>query len=376
MMDKFEDLRPYYDSEIQPAMQRIADSPYLPVMAKFVFPDREVPEVRELLLKIRTVEDFQFQVMYYFNKTIIDQSIDKFSYSGVDQLDPAKSYLFVSNHRDIVLDSSLLQYLFYENGLRTTEITFGSNLMISQLVIDIGKSNKMFKVIRGGSIRDFYNNSMHLSEYIRHTITEKKESVWIAQRNGRTKNGNDATDQGIIKMFCMSGAADLLRSTDELQIVPIAVSYEIEPCDAFKTKELYLSRDGKPYVKKEDEDFWSILTGLTQYKGNVHFSICEPLHHEELALIAKNYPNEFHKRIALLIDRRIYGNYKLYENNYIAHDIRSGKNAYRTHYSAEAKEQFIERKKQILNQIEGDKALLDALFLGIYANPVDKSETK
>ena len=376
MMDKFEDLRPYYESEISPAMQRIADSSYLPVMAKFIFPDKEVAEVRDLLLKIKTIDEFQFQVMYYFNKTVVEQTIGEFTCSGIEQLDLNKSYLFISNHRDIVLDSSLMQYLFYENGLRTTEITFGSNLMSSQLVVDIGKSNKMFKVVRGGSIRDFYKNSMHLSEYIRYTITEKKESIWIAQRNGRTKDGSDATDQGIIKMFCMSNTDHAVHSADELNIVPVAVSYGVEPCDIFKTRELYLSRNGKAYVKKEGEDVQSILTGITQYKGNVHFSICKPICREELDFIAKNYPNEFHKKIALLIDERIYANYKLHNNNYIAHDIRSGKDIYKSCYSAEEKERFIDRKKQMLEQIDGNKEILESIFLGIYANPVDKSEMK
>lgn len=373
MMDKFDDLRPYEISEIPQAMQRIAESPYLPEMAKFVFPDKKIDEVRSLLLKIQTVDDFQFQVMYYFNKSVIDRSINQITCSGLEYLDPQKNYLFVSNHRDIVLDSSLMQYLFYLNGLRTTEITFGSNLMSSQLVIDIGKSNKMFKVIRGGSIRDFYKNSKHLSEYIRYTITEKRESIWIAQRNGRTKNGNDATDQGIIKMFCMSGTNDIVASLNELCIVPLAISYEVEPCDILKTKELYLSHGGKEYVKKEGEDFHSILTGITQYKGNVHFSVCEPLKHEELDLIAKDFPNEFHKKVALLIDKRIYKNYKLHRNNYIAHDIRSKTENYSTHYTAEEKERFLLRYKQMLEAIDGEESILAAIFLGIYANPVDKS---
>jgi len=374
MMDKFDDLRPYYVSEIPSAMQRIAESPYLPEMAKFVFPDKEIDEVRNLLQNIQTVDDFQFQVMYYFNQSVINRSIKEFTYNGVEYLDPQQNYLFVSNHRDIVLDSALMQYLFYLNGLRTTEITFGSNLMSSQLAIDIGRSNKMFKVVRGGNIRDFYKNSLHLSEYIRHTITEKKESIWIAQRNGRTKDGNDATDQGIIKMFCMSGTKDMVASLNDLHIVPVAVSYEIEPCDILKTRELYLSHDGREYVKKEGEDFHSILTGITQYKGNVHFSICEPVKHDELSRIAEEYPNEFHKKVALLIDQRIYMNYKLQRNNYIAHDIRSGKDTYKMYYTAEEKDTFLERRKRMLKEIGGDESILDAIFLGIYANPVNKSE--
>ena len=373
MMDNFDDLRPYYDSEISSAMQRIAGSPYLAAMTNFVFPDKTVNEVREMLLNIHTIEEFQFQVMYYFNKSVINNSIRNFTFSGIERLDPEKSYLFVSNHRDIVLDSSLMQLMLYQSELRTSEITFGSNLMTSQLIIDIGKSNKMFKVVRGGSIRDFYKNSMRLSEYIRHTISQKKESIWIAQRNGRTKNGNDATDQGIIKMFCMSEPASLINALSLLNIVPVAISYEVEPCDILKTRELYLSRNGQKYVKEDGEDFNSILTGIIQQKGNVHISICEPVSLNDLNLIAENYPAEYHKKVASLIDKRICGEYKLHSNNYIAHDIRSGKETYQIYYTLEEKERFIQRYEQMLQQVAGEKEVLRSLFLGIYANPVDNS---
>lgn len=374
MMDNFDDLRPYFDSEISLAMKRIVSSPYLAAMTNFVFPDKTVSEVREMLLNIRTIEEFQFQVMYYFNKSVINNSIRNFTFSGIDRLDPGKCYLFVSNHRDIVLDSSLMQLMLYQNGLRTTEITFGSNLMTSQLVIDIGKSNKMFKVVRGGSIRDFYKNSMRLSEYIRYTISQKKESIWIAQRNGRTKNGNDATDQGIIKMFCMSEPASLINALGMLNIVPVAISYEVEPCDILKTRELYLSRNGQKYIKEDGEDFNSILTGIIQQKGNVHISVCEPVSTDDLTFIAENYPAEYHKKVASLIDKRIYGDYKLHSNNYIAHDIRSGKDTYQAYYRSEEKERFIQRCEQMLQQVAGEKEVLRSLFLGIYANPVDNSQ--
>jgi len=240
MIHNFDDIRPYIDAEIPAAMKRIAESEYLPNIYKFVFPDKKLNEVKEMLLGYKNIHDFQVGVMHRFNKQVITQTINKFSCSGFHYLDPKKNYLFVSNHRDIVLDSSLLQSALHNEGFRTTEITFGSNLMNPQLVVDIGKSNKMFKVIRGGNAREFYNNSTYLSEYIRFTLTKKGESIWIAQRNGRTKDGNDATDQGIIRMFCMSHKYDLIEAIDELNIVPVAVSYQWEPCDMFKTKELYL----------------------------------------------------------------------------------------------------------------------------------------
>jgi len=265
-----------------------------------------------------------------------------------------------------------LQQVFHINGFPTTEITFGSNLMSSQLVIDIGKSNKMFKVARGGNAREFYENLLHLSEYIRYTITEKGESIWIAQRNGRTKDGNDATDQGIIKMFGMSNTHDLVKSIEELNIVPIAVSYQWESCDMLKTRELYLSRDGAKYVKQKDEDLISILTGITQQKGNVHFSLCKPLEKEEYIEFANESPNKFYKNITNLIDERIYSNYKLWNTNYIAHDILHKKSAFSTFYSNSDREKFVEYMNNGLSLLDGDRSELQEIFLKIYANPVNK----
>ena len=366
----FDDIRPYTDAEIPAAMKRIAESEYLPQIAKFIFPEKEINDVKAMLLGYKTIFDFQLGVMHKFNKQVIKQTIKNFTYSGFENLNSTKNYLFVSNHRDIVLDSSLLQSALYNEGFRPTEITFGSNLMSSQLVIDIGRSNKMFKVVRGGNAREFYKNTLHLSEYIRYAITQKGESVWIAQRNGRTKDGNDATDQGIIRMFCMSNKHDLVKSIKELNIVPVAVSYQWEPCDMFKTRELELSRDGIKYVKQKDEDFISILTGITQQKGNVHFSLCKPIEEEEYI----DFSNQFYKNIAHLIDKRIYSNYKLWNTNYIAHDICSEINKYALHYTLEEKEQFMQRLCQIQNQIDGDKDVIRAIYLGIYANPVDNYE--
>ncbi|MDR1675835.1 MAG: acyltransferase [Tannerella sp.] len=370
----FDDLRPYYQPEIAPAMRRIAGSEHLPVMAAFIFPEKTVDELRNILSNIRTTDEFQSGIMHRFNQEVIRKSANTFTCDGLEHLDPEKRYLFISNHRDIMLDSSLLQTVFLAHGFRTTEITFGSNLMCSQLVIDIGKSNKMFTVFRGGSPRDFYRNSMHLSEYIRHTVTQKKESVWIAQRNGRTKDGNDATDRGIVKMFCMSDSSDLPRSIHELHPVPVAISYQIESCDILKTRELYLSRNGRKYVKRPDEDLASILTGITQPKGNIHICICEPLREKELRAMNYQCPNEFHTSVASLIDRRIYRGYKLHSNNYIAHDIRSGHDTYAAHYTPEEKAWFLARYEQMLQQIEGDESALRSIFLGIYANSVDNCE--
>ena len=373
MQHKFDDIRPYNTSEIPPAMQRIAANEHFGMLSNYIFPDRDVDDVRDMILNIRTTDEFQIKVMYYVNQQIARRSITDLTIDGLDQLNPLTNYLFVSNHRDIMLDSSLLQYLLHRNGFRTTEITFGSNLMSSQLVIDIGKANKMFKVIRSSNIREFLKNSLHLSEYLRYTIMEKGESIWIAQRNGRTKNGYDATDQGIIKMFCMSKPSDLPLAIDELHIVPLAISYQIESCDILKTRELFLTQNGEKYVKHPLEDLNSILTGIQQPKGYVHLSFCKPVTSEVFDFDHK-IPNEFYKNVAALIDKRIYRSYKLFNNNYIAHDLRSGKDTFSAYYTKDEKETFVSRCRYMLEQIAGDKDRLRSIFLSIYANPVDNHE--
>lgn len=367
---KFDDIRPYYDEEIPAAMNRIVNSNFMALLSSYVYPDRPLKEVKEMMLGFRTIRDFQLEVMKSVNEQVIARSTTAFTYHGIEHLDRNKNYLFVSNHRDIVLDSCLMQYILYKNGHETTQITFGANLMSSPLVIDIGKSNKMFRVERGGNMKDFYMSSLHLSEYIRHVITEQHESVWIAQRNGRTKDGIDATDQGIIKMFCLSCQDDKIGALDELHIVPVSVSYEWESCDILKALELYESRNAK-YIKKPGEDLNSILTGIMQQKGRVHIQLCEPVTEEELMAYDHLTNNEYHKVVAGLLDSRINSAYRLWPNNYIAHDIRYGSKAFCAFYTPEEREAFEARLAQLEKYEDWDVDQLKDIFLGIYSNPVE-----
>lgn len=369
--DKFDDLRPFIADEIPAAMQRIADSEAFDVLSRYVFPDRDVDEVRRMVRAIRTTDEFQLRVMYYVNLQIIRRSITHLTVDGLDGLDPAERYLFVSNHRDIMLDSALLQYMLHEAGHRTTEITFGSNLMQGEPAISIGRANKMFKVVRGSNVHDFLADSRHLSEYIRHTLLEKRESIWIAQRNGRTKDGNDQTDRGIVKMFALSDRTDPVRAIRDLRIVPVAVSYQMEPCDILKTRELYLSRGGRKYVKQPGEDLHSILTGILQQKGHVHMSFGRPLDDALPDAVEARHTNAFYRTVADEIDQQIHRNYRLFDNNFIAHDLRSGKSTYADRYTPEARAAFESRLQQMLQEIDGDPDILTDIFLGIYANPVE-----
>ena len=366
---KFDDIRPYRDDEIPAAMQRIASNRSFPLVAQFVYPDLTVEEAADKVRGFKTTYDFQYGAMIPLNQQVIEGTITEFTLGGAEKLDTSKRYLYISNHRDIVLDSCILMYALHLEGHDTGEITFGSNLMQGELVIDIGKSNKMFRVDRGRNPRELYTTSVHLSEYIRYAITERHQSVWIAQRNGRTKDGIDRTDQGVIKMFGMSGPRDRVDALDELNIVPVSVSYEWESCDILKALELYETRKGEPYIKKPGEDLNSILTGIMQDKGRVHFQICDPLRREELEALS-DVPNvQFHREVAQIIDKRICSNYHLFPNAYIAHDLRYGNTHYADRYTKDEYDAFVNHMAE-LNKYSDDPALGD-IFLGIYSNPIE-----
>lgn len=371
--NSFEDLRPYQDDEINPAMNRIADSPYFISLMSWLYSGDVLQKKLSEFRNIQSVKEFQMRMMDSAIKSIVGKTTDGFTCHGLERLDPESSYLFVSNHRDIVLDSALLQIALVSHGFDTTEITFGSNLMQGDIVIDIGKSNKMFKVIRGGNPRDFYRNSVYLSRYIRHVLMSKKQSVWIAQRNGRTKNGHDSTDQGLVKMFALSGGNHLVENIEELHIVPVAVSYQYETCDNLKARELYLSRDHK-YLKAPGEDLHSILTGITEPKGHVHMEVTAPLKYSELKELEKLEKNEFFNGVARLIDKRIYEGYKLWNTNYIAYDMLYHTFNYADYYTREEYREFAERMHERLSCFEGDLIELMNLYLKIYACPVCNQE--
>ncbi len=369
---KFDDIRPYYEEEIPEAMQRIAGSDAFPLLASYVYPECTIEEVRQRVRSFKTVSEFQKDTMCRVNEQIIARSITEFSVSGLERLSPDEHYLYVSNHRDIMLDASLLEYYLLTHGFDTTEITFGANLMMNPVVIDVGKSNKMFKVARpGNDLKEFYRNSLHLSEYLRYTLLEKGQSVWIAQRNGRTKDGTDRTDHGIIKMFCMSEQKDKIKALADLKMVPVSISYEWEPCDVLKALELYASQFTR-YTKKPGEDLNSILTGILQHKGRVHIALCQPIRLAELSAFDRQTSNEYHKSVSHLLDSRINTAYRLYPNNYIAHDMLYGNTRYKSMYTEDEYNTF-SRHLQKLDRYEEtcDLERLREIFIGIYSNPVD-----
>ena len=369
-MSNFDDIRPYYPEEIPAATQRLANSEAIPAIARFLGVSPAM--LRERIRGIKTVSEFQLGLLRDVIEILLKKTTTGLEWSGMENISEKKPYLFVSNHRDIVLDAMFLQYILCDAGQNTCQITFGSNLMSHPFVIDFGKVNKMFRTERGGTPKEFYNSMLHMSEYMRHVITEEHESVWIAQRNGRTKDGIDATDPAIIKMFGMSRRDDRVVSLAELNIVPVAVSYEWESCDKLKALELYLTRKNGHYEKKPGEDLNSILTGIMQPKGHVHFHICPVVSEDDLKALNDCPSGEFYKRVAELMDRRINPHFYLNPNNYIAHDLRSGTDTYAEHYTAEQKDAFIKYMDWMNEYPDMNREELTEIFLGIYANPIEQ----
>ncbi len=366
----FDDMRPYHDAEVSAALARIATDPLFTKLGKYIW-----PEVAEEILvakakKIHSVLDFQLQFMHPAIRSIVDRSTDGLSYSGLENLNKEASYLFIANHRDILLDSALLQIILVENNFKTSEITFGNNLMETEFITDFGKLNRMFTVLREGTGRELYDISKKLSAYIRHTIIDKRVSVWIAQRSGRTKDGYDQTQTGLLKMLNMSGVGELFENFSELKIVPLTLSYEYEPCDKLKVQELYLSSLHTQYKKSQGEDLTNIITGIVEPKGRIHLVFGKPINPALGQLTPLKNENEKIKKLAALIDQQIYENYKLWPVNYIAGDLLEKNSRFATHYSAAEKEKFQKHFSAKLENLDGDKEGLLNLYLKIYANPV------
>ena len=350
-----------------------------PVISKYLFPDLPAATLSHMLRGIGSVDQFQDEIMYAVVEAVIAKTSAGLTWRGIEHLKSQgdKKFLIISNHRDIVLDPALIQYMLKQNGLPTTEICVGSNLLGSKLVEDLMRSNRMVKVIRGIGARKLYWSSQRLSHYIRESICSGRASIWIAQREGRTKNGLDATEQGILKMLELSGEGNFEEDFRSLQIIPVSISYEYESCDSRKAREVLLRREG-PYVKRPKEDLHSILTGIRQQKGHIHLEVGEPLTAEEIAAAAQAGGNERYTMLREALDRRILSGYRLWKTNYIAHDLLHGSDRWATAgvYTADERQQFEKYMAHKLGKLERrlDQSALREIFLGIYAGPVTVRE--
>lgn len=371
-----EDIRPFTDEEAKVALAKVARHPMVGVLSKYLFPNEPVNTLRKMLKSIDSVDEFQSAIMSKAVEWVIKNTVDTFTYDGIENIQNIDGkFLAVSNHRDIILDPAFTQYVLWSNKLPLTEICVGDNLLSDPVVEGLLRSNRMIKVLRGISARELYLSSQVLSRYIRETIVSGKSSVWIAQRQGRTKDGADITEQGLLKMFDMSGEKDFKSNFMELNIVPLCISYEYEPCDFKKAREILISRTEK-YVKKKNEDMHSILTGIRQQKGHVHLHIGRPLTEEEIEMASHCDKNDRYQWIRHAADRRVIEGYKLWKTNYIAYDLVFGVNKYSMYYNDADVEAFKAYTEHKLKKAERglDKDGLRDIFWRIYANPIVSKE--
>ncbi|MBE6236059.1 MAG: acyltransferase [Bacteroidales bacterium] len=374
-LSEFESISPYTDAEASEALGKLADYPLVGQFSQQFFPEESPDFLKNVLKSIRTIDQFQVLVMQKFVRWVIDHKAHNFSYDGIANVSSEKKFLALSNHRDIILDPAITQLILHTNGLPMTEIAVGDNLITNKAIEYLIRSNRMIKVVRGISARELYLSSQLLSKYIRLNITEGRSSIWLAQRQGRTKNGYDITEQGLLKMLDMSGSNDFQQNFMELNITPMSISYEIEPCDILKARELVISRKHK-YVKKDGEDLNSIVVGIMQDKGNIHLNIGKPLTEDEIAEAAKCDKNDRYQLIRHAVDVRVIEGYKLWKNNYIAYDIANHSFKYAEHYGQEDVEKFVSYMEHQLDTVEKEinREDLRRIFLDIYANPVVTKE--
>ena len=375
-LTEFSDIAPFTDEEADAALTRLSNHPNTKWVSKFIFPDKPESFLAEVLRNIHTVDQFQSVVMAKAIQWVIDTSMTDFTYEGIENLKALDGkFLAMSNHRDIILDPALFQIILQQNHLPETQICVGDNLLKFKSVELLIRSNRMIKVIRGISARELYLSSQLLSRYIRETVTSGTSSVWIAQRQGRTKDGWDTTEQGLLKMLDMSGTKDFVQNFLDLNIVPMSISYEYEPCDIMKARELLISRTQK-YVKGETEDLESIMTGIRQPKGHVHLTIGKPLTEEEIREASLCDKNDRYQQIRHAVDRRVIEGYKLWKTNYMAYDLVNDTDKYAVEYTSEDMEAFKSYIARQFMRVEPNlnRQDLAEILLRIYSNPVQAKE--
>ena len=371
-LNEFTDISPYTDAEAVEALGKLADHPAVVEVSKAIFPDKEPEFLRKILKSVKSIDEFQVLVMNKAVEWVLSTTAHNFSYDGIGNLKKINGkFLAMSNHRDIILDPAITQVVLYRNAIPMTEIAVGSNLLTNKYIEYLIRSNRMIKVIRGINARQLYLSSQVLSKYIRECITSGRSSIWIAQREGRAKDGIDTTEQGLLKMLDMSGTADFTTNFEELNIVPLSISYEYEPCDILKARERLISRTQK-YVKGSREDLISIMTGIEQQKGNIHLNIGSPLTHDEIEAASCCNKNDRYQAIRHAVDVRIIEGYKLWKTNYIGYDMVNHTFKYRDKYTPEDVAQFTDYVEHQIDKVENSlcRADLRDIFLRIYANPV------
>ncbi|WP_029271600.1 1-acyl-sn-glycerol-3-phosphate acyltransferase [Flavobacterium sp. KJJ] len=368
-MQKFDAIRPFYDSEINEALHDVVNHPMMKTMMNFTFPEVEDEVWKDQLKKTHSIRDFQCNFIYNTIQKVLEKSSEGLTTSGFDKLEKNTSYLFISNHRDILLDTTLLNVCLFEHGLVMTASAIGDNLVKKAFLATLAKLNRNFLVLRGLTPREMLQSSKLLAEYMGQLLLRENRSVWIAQREGRTKDGNDETNPGVLKMIGMgSDEANLMDYFKKLRIVPVSISYEYDPTDVLKMPQLMAEANNEVYVKDKNEDFMTILSGIMGTKKRIHISVGDVLDTEIDQIVAENdNANKQIQALAQVIDDSILKNYQLWPTNFIAYDILNNTDRF-SHLYKENEKSLFERRLEM--RIGSDNPVTRQGFLSMYANPV------
>lgn len=371
--DEFDDIRPLYDEEVAPAIAKLLEDPEFKRVMEFIDPAINWEQFDTQMRSFKNKWEFQHTMVKDMVVKLVARSSSSMNCTGFENVSKDQAYTYISNHRDIVLDASILCTLLSLNGYDTTEIAIGDNLLIQPWIKDLVRLNKSFIVKRGVSVRQMFEVSLQLSKYIHYTIEDKNQSVWIAQREGRAKNSNDRTQESLLKMLSLGGSKDFLKSIQELNIAPLSLSYEYDPCDYLKAREFQQKRDNPEFKKSPLDDLVNMETGLFGFKGNIHFQIGRPINQFMSQLAPDSGKAEQITFVASLIDREIYLNYKFYPVNYIAYDRLEGADRFSKYYTQDdivKFNQYMEERISLIDLQEKDIAFLTGKLLEMYAYPV------
>lgn len=369
-MSPFEDIRPYYDTEVNDAIKEIIDHPMLKPMMNFTFRGASDAYWKDLMMHCHSIRDFQINFIYPGVKQVLESSSNGLSTSGFEKLEKNTSYLFMSNHRDIILDTSLLNTSLYEHGLSMTTSAIGDNLVKKPFLRILARLTRNFIIKRGLSSRELLESSKNVSAYIRTALLHENRSVWIAQREGRTKDGNDMTHKGVLKMIAMASDQEesLLDYYKRINVVPISISYEYDPTDILKMPELLAKARSEAYIKGENEDFHTFLSGILGQKNRIHIHVGDLLTDQiEEIQTSISSPAKQLQALAELIDQQIISGYKLWPTKYIAYDLLYGGKEFADKYTAEEKAHF---EARFHKGVDLNDRVAVSNFLAMYANPV------
>lgn len=370
---EFDEIRPYNDEELPQIFEELIADPAFQKAATDAIPNVPFELLAQKIRACKSKLDFQETFCYGILWKIAVDHTDGLTLDHTALPDKSKAYTYVSNHRDIILDSGFLSILLIDQGMDTVEIAIGDNLLVYPWIKKLVRVNKSFIVQRALTMRQMLESSARMSRYMHYTINEKKQSIWIAQREGRAKDSNDRTQDSVLKMLAMGGEGDLIDRLMEMNIAPLAISYEYDPCDFLKAQEFQLKRDIEGYKKTTQDDLISMQTGLFGYKGKVHFQTA-PCINDKLEQLDRSLPKqELFSGISACIDRRIHGNYRIYSGNYVAYDWLNNTSEFADHYTSEEKQRFVTYIEQQLGKIKipnKDEDFLRGKLLLMYANPL------